>query len=137
MRLNVQIDSTPYYTCVCPRTLCMWNCDHVALSPGSNVGAGGKRDPGIHCLYMPQLLLQGFIYWGVQGGSFPPPPPPPNPPTSPPKVLTVNTIKNSGFMFFRALVIDTPKWAYGTSKTLHASHTIDLCTQSSPPNKKF
>ena len=40
-------------------------------------------------------------------------------------------------MFFRALVIDTPKWAYGTSKTLHASHTIDLCTQSSPPKQKI
>ena len=33
---------------------------------------------------------------------------PPNPPTSPPKSFDN---KNSGFMFFRALVIDTQKWA--------------------------
>ena len=38
---------------------------------------------------------------------------PPNPPTSPPKSFdnTISNNKNSGFMFFRALVIDTQKWA--------------------------
>ena len=31
-------------------------CAHCALasSPGSNAGAGGKREPGIHCLRMRQ-----------------------------------------------------------------------------------
>ena len=47
-------------------------------------------------------------------------------PTNPP----ISNNKNSGFMFFRALVIDTQK------NFACASHTIDLCTQSSPTNKQ-
>ena len=68
---------------------------------------------------------------GCGGEAFPPP----NPPTSPPKVLTINTIsnnKNSGFMFFRALVIDTQKWA----QKLCMLHTQLIFVHYLPPQTK-
>ena len=57
------------------------------------------------------------------GGELPPPP----------KKKKFDNIY-SGIMFFRALVIDTQKWAQKLCM-LH-THAIDLCTQSSLPNKK-
>ena len=34
--------------------ICVITGADVASSPGSNAGAGGKREPGIHCLRMRQ-----------------------------------------------------------------------------------
>ena len=76
------------------------------------------------------VTLSGFHLLGGAGGEA-------SPPTSPQKVLTINTIsnnKNSGFMFFRALVIDTQKWAQ--KRCMLHTQLILASTQSSPPQTK-
>ena len=72
---------------------------------------------------------QDFIYWGGAGGGGKLPPQTLQLP--PKKVLTINTIsnKNSGFMFFRALVIDTQKWA----QKLCMLHTQLIFAHNLPP----
>ena len=77
------------------------------------------------------VTLSGFHLLGGAGGEA-------SPPTSPQKVLTINTIsnnKNSGFMFFRALVIDTQKWAQ--KRCMLHTQLILASTQSSPPKQKI
>ena len=62
------------------------------------------------CACMSTCMSPGFHLLGGAGGKLPPQ----TLQLPPQKVLTINTIsnnKNSGFMFFRALVIDTQKWA--------------------------
>ena len=72
---------------------------------------------------------------------------PPNPPTSPPKVLKIKCLcvnKNNSnnkiprHYSFCALVNDTQEWAYGTSQTWHAFHTIMQSAHTIfPPKQKI
>ena len=76
-------------------------------------------------------MLPGFHLLGGAGRKLPPQ----TLQLPPQKVLTINTIsnnKNSGFMFFRALVINTQKWA----QKLCMLHTQLIFAHNLPPQTK-